>query len=432
MELAQSASTPELARTYLKSALDSVERATVMTRRLLAFAREQPGKPKSLHVEELLQGLLDLARPAIEESIEIRIDCPERDLWVHADQGQLEGALLNLVVNSRDAIISGERGDTIILSARALSAEGVGDRRLVEIAVTDNGPGMSEAVRSRATDPFFTTKSPATGTGLGLAMVYGFVQQAKGEFNVSSEPGVGSRMSLNLPQGMPEKIETVEPDEPENGQGERIFLVEDEAELRTVMEVMIEMLGYDVVSADSGKKALEMVESGLNFDLLLTDVVMPGGVGGFELARPAALAASHSARDLHVRLHRIRRRPDGRCRRPAASQAEPARGTGRPYPGHAPPRGRPSDAIDRGRERSGQARRRLGGAERFALGPKPHFPNGRAVPPPRREDQAHRACCNDRAAGSGPTLPRAPHRGRTACGPWRYGQVPAVRPHRRI
>ena len=228
----------------------------------------------------------------------------------------MENALLNLVLNARDAILRAGKGNEITIAARSVSgltspseerevdpdrhltsalegelraqAEGDDDHayRYVEFSVTDNGPGMTEEVKRRALDPFFTTKSTNSGTGLGLSMVYGFVQQSGGEIRIYSELGFGTTMRLILPRGSDDDVreEPILSQIPASGQGQRILVVEDELHLRDAMEDMIVSFGYDVCSAHSALDAMDMVEGGLEFDALITDIVMPGGMSGFELA----------------------------------------------------------------------------------------------------------------------------------------------------
>ena len=166
--------------------------------------------------------------------------------------------------------------------------------RYVEFSVTDNGPGMTEDVKRRALDPFFSTKSTNSGTGLGLSMVYGFVQQSGGELRIYSELNSGTTMRILLPRGNDdnEREEPVLRETPVFGDGQTVLLVEDELHLRTAMEDLVSALGYEVVSASSGQNALQLIDDDLEFDLLLTDIVMPGGISGFELA--AEVRSRHS------------------------------------------------------------------------------------------------------------------------------------------
>ncbi|WP_424931101.1 transporter substrate-binding domain-containing protein [Amaricoccus macauensis] len=288
------------ARTFLDRARTSVRRGSELTNRLLAFAKQQPGAEKSVRVGEVLSEFQKLAQPTIERSIDLTFAVEDEDLIVHCDVGKLENALLNLVLNSRDAILQAGKGDRITVQVRGLpefdrvAGEEPRSQRdversgpCVEFSVTDNGPGMPEEVKRRATDPFFTTKGKASGTGLGLSMVFGFVQQAEGVLRIYSEVGHGTTVRLVLPRG----TEHGQVSEPEakvseaKGTGQRILIVEDEPDLLAAVSEIVRSMNYEVLEADSGRDAIARIEAGLEFDLLLTDVVMPGGVGGFDLAK---------------------------------------------------------------------------------------------------------------------------------------------------
>jgi len=289
----------------LQQALASVERGRNLTTRLLSFAKRQPGLTRSREVAEVFRDFEGLARPAIEASIDIHIEPPEPGLMVHCDQSQLDNALLNLALNSRDAIRDSGQGSQIRVSARgvtttsselrrrqrAAAEEGQPvskqEYRYVEMAVIDDGPGMPEEVRRRATDPFFTTKPQGAGTGLGLAMAYGFARQAKGEMQIYSDDGHGTTVRLILPRGTAENEREGPVAAPEvtPGRGETILLVEDEPGLLSMMSEVLTDLGYQVETATTGVEALERVRAGLAFDLLLSDMVMPGRLDGLALAR---------------------------------------------------------------------------------------------------------------------------------------------------
>ena len=307
----------ERSKNYLRTVQTSITRGSQLTQRLLAFANRQPGLAESSLVGDVMDEFAGLATPVIEEAIEMNINPCLDDLWVFCDIGQLENALLNLVLNSRDAIMRSSKGNQISLTARAvaeLDADATLRRentqsyimrglntqdelsrlkdkdvgyRYVEFAVTDNGPGMSEEVRRRAVDPFFTTKSTNSGTGLGLSMVYGFVQQAGGELRIYSEDGIGTTVRLLIPRGAPggKREEPVKRLPEPSGQQQRILIVEDEFGLLSAMTEIVESFGYVVMQAINGVEAIEVLEKNPEIDLLLTDVVMPGGVSGFELAQ---------------------------------------------------------------------------------------------------------------------------------------------------
>lgn len=301
----------------LNTTKDSVSRGTALTRRMLAFAKRQPGLEASRQVRDVFADLQALAKPTIGEDIAFEVVPPERELYVFCDPAQLDNALLNLVLNARDAIRSTGRAGRIILRASALEDQAFYEQmlretpgtfvargrpracpenverdasrtcRYVVLSVTDDGPGMSKEVRQRAIDPFFTTKHEGAGTGLGLSMVYGFVQQSDGEMRIYSERGNGTSVHLTLRRGTEEgaREAPVRRSVRQTGAGERILVVEDEENLLQALLELLDILGYRTVSASNGRDALKLAEGGAEFDLLLSDVVMPGGIGGFELAR---------------------------------------------------------------------------------------------------------------------------------------------------
>lgn len=301
VELAQKSSDKEKAHAMLNRALSTVMRGRELTSRLLTFAKRQPGQSRSRRVAEVFEEFKHLARPAVDASIALEFDAGEPGLMVHCDPAQLENALLNLVINSRDAIRFSGVGDMIRISARSVTTTNAallgrqnvetegkpGDLRFAELTVMDNGPGMSVEIRRRATDPFFTTKASSGGTGLGLAMVYGFVQQSRGEMQMYSDLGRGTTVRMILPRGAEGDLREAPQARQKvlRGAGETILLVEDETDLLEVMSQMLEDLGYQVIEASSGVAAMALIAQGLRFDILISDVVMPGGIDGIELAR---------------------------------------------------------------------------------------------------------------------------------------------------
>ncbi len=303
IDLAGKATDPDARADYLETAAQSVKRGSALTARLLAFARRQPGLATVRSTAEVFEDFKALVRPMIEAHFEIEVSVSEPDLRHRCDQTQLETALMNLVLNARDAMIRSGEGSRIQIKARPVLAtsETLDDTqnagaheddsalRYVEISVSDNGPGMDEETLARCTDPFFTTKESNSGTGLGLAIVYGFINQSDGDLRIYSEDGIGTTVQMTLPRGTSQgKREGAVHKAPvEQGAGETILVVEDEFMLLSMMTDLLEKLDYDVVTATSGQQALDLITSGATVDLLLTDVVMPGKLGGFELARLA-------------------------------------------------------------------------------------------------------------------------------------------------
>ncbi|GGG77177.1 hypothetical protein GCM10011415_27570 [Salipiger pallidus] len=277
-------------RKFLDKALGSVQRGNELTSRLLSFAKRQPGSRRKVQMAEVMTDLRNLAGPVIEKSVMLEFKDVDPGLAVFCDLGQLENALLNLLLNSRDAILSGGASGTIRVSATRTGRRNAAGVELIEICVSDDGPGMTPEVKSRATDPFFTTKSRGKGTGLGLSIVYGFVEQAEGDLQIISEPGEGTTICMLLPEAeAPDDTIDAESEDAPLGNGERILVAEDEADLLEMTSEILRRLGYEVHEAASGGEALDLAVREGPFDLVLSDVVMPGGMGGFELAQEVRL-----------------------------------------------------------------------------------------------------------------------------------------------
>lgn len=272
----------------------AAERGSDLTRSLLAFARKQPLRPREIDIAEKVLGMEQLLRRTLGEHIECRFTL-EPDPWpASVDSGQLATAVLNLVLNARDAMPEGGKLTVEVrnssLGESDLDVNGEprpGD--YVMVAVTDTGSGMSSEVASRAFEPFFTTKEVGKGTGLGLSMVYGFAQQSGGLVQMQSEPGQGSAVRLFFPRLATPLSEDPPPaEQPVTPAGhETILLVEDDDMVRAYFENELRTLGYRVITASNGPAALELLRRHGDIQLLFTDVVMPGGMFGPELARQA-------------------------------------------------------------------------------------------------------------------------------------------------
>jgi PAS domain S-box-containing protein len=278
-------------------ALEAVRRAATLTCRLLAFARQQPLDPKTVDANKLVSGVCALLRRTLGESISLETVLAG-GLWrTYVDANQLENALVNLGVNARDAMPNGGKVtietancylDEIYVSALT---EPVKVGQYIMIAVADTGAGMDRSTLERAFEPFFTTKAVGKGTGLGLSQVYGFVRQSAGHVRIYSELGEGTTVKIYLPRYLgPEEPadETIRSAEIDQAIGaECILVVEDDAVLRAhAIEILIE-LGYSVLSAANATIALEIIDAGHDIDLLFTDIVMPGGINGRQLADEA-------------------------------------------------------------------------------------------------------------------------------------------------
>ena len=276
-------------RRRLETARAAARRGQALTRQLLAFARRETIEPRAVAVPRTLRRLAPVLRASSGETIAIGFELPDA-LWpVKVDPAQLENAILNLAVNARDAMPGGGR---IVIAARnvpagspGLPAElAAGD--YVAIAVRDDGSGIPPELLDKVFQPFFTTKPAGKGTGLGLSSVYGMARQAGGTASLESTVGIGTTVTLHLPRAADAPSEPAS-DAPVIGGREEILLVEDDRDVRAATADLLRGLGYAVTVRADGPSALAALESDLPTDLLLTDVVMPGGLDGIELAKRA-------------------------------------------------------------------------------------------------------------------------------------------------
>ena len=266
----------------------AIERGAALTRQLLAFARRSPLKAEVLDLRGHIEGLRFLLERSLREDIEVVLDLTE-DLWpVEADRGELELALLNLAVNARDAMPQGGR---LTVSGHNLPSEDGGPERVC-LKVADTGAGMSDVVASRVFEPFFTTKEVGRGTGLGLSQVYGFVRSSGGDISVESHEGEGTTFTVCLPRTdkTPQEAAPVAPladAEARNPRksGVRLLLVEDDDAVAAGVGHMLDDLGYRHVRVASAAEALEMLDKDPRFDLVFSDMVMPGEMDGLGLAQ---------------------------------------------------------------------------------------------------------------------------------------------------
>lgn len=275
---------------FVEPALQSARRGVQLIRRLLTFSRQQPLEPEPVNIDRLISDLAKLVRRSLPESISISTDLPGGVLHALADPGQLESALLNFCLNARDAM---PEGGQLHLAARlthldAGSADkfevGPGDYALIE--VSDNGCGMSPETLARAYEPFFTTKRFGLGSGLGLSMAYGFVKQSNGGLLIRSAPGHGTSVLMVIPQTQVE-LEDEHPlaDLPRRSTADELaLLVEDDPHVRKVVRQQLVDLGYPVIEAENAQQALEMITHIPEICIVLSDVIMPGGMNGYELA----------------------------------------------------------------------------------------------------------------------------------------------------
>ncbi len=279
----------------IEAASRAAGRAATLTQRLLAFSRRQPLTPKSLDLNRLMAGLLDLLGRTLGEAIRVETVLAG-GLWrVFADENQLENALLNLAVNARDAMPQGghltlETQNARLDEAYARTHQEVRAGDYVMVSVSDTGVGMTKEVLARAFDPFFTTKDIGQGTGLGLSQVYGFVRQSGGHVRIDSAPGLGASIKLYLPRFFElDALDTPAPAPapqpvPLGNPHEAILVVEDEDDVRNFTRDTLRELGYDVREAANGPAALDALERNPRLRLLFTDIGLPGGLNGRQLA----------------------------------------------------------------------------------------------------------------------------------------------------
>jgi PAS domain S-box-containing protein len=286
----------------MASALRATQRGAELTGKLLAFSRRQMLQPRHVNVGRLLESLADMLRRTVDQririSVDVAADCPP----VLVDPGQLESALLNLAINARDAMPD---GGSLRFAAQACpqlpsavkqelaspsNTARSANPRYVSVLVTDTGNGMPDAVKERAFEPFFTTKELGRGTGLGLSTVYGFVKQSQGAITVDSTLGVGTTLTVYLPQVVEANAHAIDSASARQAvpAGLKLLLVEDDAEVAAVAETFLKAAACVVTKASTGEQAWRLLESGAHFDLLLTDIALGPGMRGTELAAKAA------------------------------------------------------------------------------------------------------------------------------------------------
>src|SRR6202012_3695749 len=281
---------------YIVAAQGASKRAAALTHRLLAFSRRQTLDPKPTNVNRLVNGMEDLVRRTVGPQITVEF-VGAAGLWTtQVDAGQLENSLLNLCINARDAMPDGGRL-TIETGNRWIDARGGREHDLtpgqyVSLCVSDTGTGMTPEVIARAFDPFYTTKPIGQGTGLGLSMVYGFAKQSGGQFRIYSEVGKGSMICIYLPRYFGEgeademPAEPVKPEE-HNSAGKAVLVVDDEVIIRMLIVDVLTELSYEAIEAHDGPSALKIIEDRSKFDLLITDVGLPNGMNGRQVADAA-------------------------------------------------------------------------------------------------------------------------------------------------
>jgi len=283
----------------IRDALEATELGAQLSRRLLAFGRRQSLDPKPVDVNALVVGMTDLLRRTLGKPIQVETRLTEGLPITLADPGQVENALLNLAINARDAMANGgmllvETGKAEIRAEDDAPVREIAPGSYVTLSVTDNGAGMSAEVMQRAFEPYFSTKAGGSGSGLGLSMVYGFVKQTGGHVELESVLGRGTVVRIFL-KAASNPAQRHEPPRPRTAPQDRrrrrrVLIVEDDPRVRRTAVRRLRQLGYDVQEADSGAAGLEILRNlvpGQRIDVLFTDIIMPGGLSGFDLAREA-------------------------------------------------------------------------------------------------------------------------------------------------
>jgi PAS domain S-box-containing protein len=289
MEITGNPSAAEMVEQILQAGLRGAE----LTRQMLAFSRRQPLQPRTVEIPALIDETMKMLARTLGESIEVQIRTAPDVPSVFIDAAQLEAALVNIAINARDAMPSG--GKLIVETAAAEIGQGIHPEirpgSYVCISITDSGVGMPADVLSRISEPFFTTKPKENGTGLGLSMVYGFVKQSGGNITAYSEVGRGTTFKIHIPaartRGESAPLRRVTDEIPLAPGNEVVLAVDDNPGVRAAVVSQLKDLGYQVEIATNGETALQKIRGGMNFDLLFTDVVMPGGMNGKELATRA-------------------------------------------------------------------------------------------------------------------------------------------------
>jgi len=286
---------------YIAMAQGASKRAAALTHRLLAFSRQQTLTPKSTNVNRLVSDMHELIQRTVGPSIPIEV-VGVSDAWIAlVDPSQLENALLNLCLNARDAMAGGGRITIETANkwidehgARQLSME---QGQYLSLCVTDTGTGMSKEVAARACDPFFTTKPIGQGTGLGLSMIYGFAQQSGGQVRIYSEPGEGTTVCIYLPRHHGSSVEEDTSSQiailNRSEQTATVLIVDDEPTVRMLLIDVLEDMGYGWIEAEDSATGLKILQSGARIDLLVSDVGLPGGMNGRQMADAGCISRPH-------------------------------------------------------------------------------------------------------------------------------------------
>ena len=286
LELA-STDSPDAAR--ISRALKAAERGALLTQRLLAFSRKQSLHPHAVEMQALLENLEELLRHSLPATLTLEIEAQHAAWPAWIDVGQLENAIINLVMNARDAM----EGQTGVIKVRTWNQRVTrtdGRRQdMVALEVIDSGCGMSQEVKARVFEPFFTTKQTGSGSGLGLSMVYGFVRQSGGRVEIESAPGQGTTVRLQLPRATLPAVSSAEPtsDARHVHSDTLILVLEDEADVRQTLCEQLHELGYLTLEAENGDAALQMLAASTEIGALISDLMLPGRLSGAEVIAAA-------------------------------------------------------------------------------------------------------------------------------------------------
>ncbi|MEM5473842.1 ATP-binding protein [Hoeflea sp. AS60] len=280
-------------RQAIELVMSTAQRGAVLTQRLLAFGRRQALSPEPLAIGQVLHSLADMLRRTLGEPVELVTDDQSGEHLTMIDRCLFESALLNLAVNARDAMPNG--GKLVITSDVLWETDGqrpadLGPGAYIKVTVRDTGIGMSPDVLAKAFEPFFTTKDVGRGSGLGLAMVYGFAKQSGGHVSIESEPSEGTSVNLFLPvttEKPKPRVPETQSQEPMPKGSERILLVEDEIEVRRFVARLLARLGYSVIEADNAAMAMAALKKTNGIDLIFSDLILPGGTNGLQLVEEA-------------------------------------------------------------------------------------------------------------------------------------------------
>ncbi|QJI39805.1 PAS domain-containing protein [Pseudomonas sp. ADAK2] len=302
----------------VSASIAAVERGAKLSSQLLAFARRQPLSPAVCDPRQIFEGLGELLQRALGETIQIDVALVDDPWRVHVDRNQLENAILNLAINARDAMKGegtiGLSAENIVLDQRFCAGKGIVAGDYLRVTVTDAGAGMAPDILAQAFEPFFTTKADGQGTGLGLSMVFGFVKQSGGHIEIASVIGEGTRVQLYFPRSLrPLPNETAIPAAAQRGGHETILVVEDNDAVRVAAVELLREEGYQVLTANNGDMAMQMLLEGVAVDIIFTDVVMPGLIKSSDLAAwakvqeppVAVLFTSGHTRDIISRNHQL-------------------------------------------------------------------------------------------------------------------------------